>query len=149
MEQQNPEKSISEQLADALKKLSVDQVRYVVARMDYPTKGEAAIAIGLKPDTVYRWNGEVERAVELMALDTAESAKAIRLRNLLKAMAIKVKGLDSDDEALRQKVATELIEWELGKALQKSDLTNSDGNLKPPQIIEIVRTYEKTDNATD
>jgi len=29
------------------------------------------------------------------------------------------------------------------------DLTNSDGNLKPPQIIEIVRTYEKTDNATD
>jgi hypothetical protein len=148
-EQQNPEKSISEQLSDALKKLSVDQVRYVVARMDYPTKGEAAVAIGLKPDTVYRWNGEVERAVELMALDTVESAKAIRIRNLLKAMAIKVKGLDSEDESIRQKVATELIEWELGKATQKTDLSNSDGTLKPPQVIEVIKTYVKDDDATN
>lgn len=29
------------------------------------------------------------------------------------------------------------------------DLTNSDGSLKPPQIIEVVKTYEKTDDATD
>jgi hypothetical protein len=135
-EQTNPEKSISEQLSEVLKHLSVDQVRYVVARMDYPTKGEAAQAIGLKPDTVYRWNGNVERAVELMALDTVESAKAVRVRNLLKAMAIKVKGLDSDDEKVRQNVATELIEWEMGKALQKQDLSNSDGSLTTLKIIK-------------
>jgi len=133
-QQTNHEKSISEQLSEVLGKLSVDQVRYVIARMDYPTKGEAATAIGLKPDTVYRWNGEVERAVELMALNTIESAKAIRVRNLLKAVAVKVKGLDSKDEKIRQTVATELIEWELGKAGGKLDISSGG---KPLQEIGV------------
>jgi hypothetical protein len=145
-EQTNHEKSISEQLSATLKLLSVDQVRYVVARMDYPTKGEAAQAIGLKPDTVYRWNGNVERAVELMALDTAESAKAIRVRNLLKAMAIKVKGLDSDDEKVRQNVATELIEWELGKAMQKTDLTSNGETLTWAKFIQGTDDESKPDS---
>jgi hypothetical protein len=30
-----------------------------------------------------------------------------------------------------------------GKVTDKVDLSNSDGSLKPPQIIEITRTYEK------
>jgi hypothetical protein len=126
-EQTNPQKSISKELSDLLKKLSVDQVRYVIARMDYPTKGEAAQAIGIKPDTAYRWNGDVERAVELMAMDALESAKVVRRRNLLKAVAVKVKGLDSRDESLRQKVASEIIEWELGKAGASLELTGRDG----------------------
>jgi len=124
MEQTNPQKSISDELSEILKSLTIDQVRYVIARMDYPTKGEAATAIGLKPDTVYRWNGQVERAVELMALDTIESARSIRRRNLLKAVAVKVKGLDSKDEKVRQNVATELIEWEMGKAGGSLDVTS-------------------------
>ena len=78
-----------------------------------------------------------------MALDTAESAKAIRLRNLLKAMAIKVKGLDSNDEALRQKVATELIELELGKALQKSDVTSNGEPVR--LIVEYTDKVKKED----
>ena len=138
-QQTNPEKSISSELSEVLKRLTVDQVRYVIARMDYPTKGEAAQAIGLKPDTVYRWNGDVERAVELMALDTIESARSIRRRNLLKAIAVKVKGLDSKEEKIRQSVATELIEWELGKAGGSLDITSGNEPLKPPQIIEIIR----------
>jgi hypothetical protein len=123
--QNNPQKSISDELTQILSALTVDQVRYVVARMDYPTKGEAAAAIGLKRDTVYRWPDEVERAVELMAADALESARAIRRRNVIKAMAVKVKGLDSSDEKIRQSAATELIEWELGKAAQP--ITGKDG----------------------
>ena len=30
-----------------------------------------------------------------------------------------------------------------GKVTDKVDLSNSDGSLKPPQIIEIIKTYEK------
>jgi len=131
MEQTNPQKSISEELSEILKSLTIDQVRYVIARMDYPTKGEAATAIGLKPDTVYRWNGQVERAVELMALDTIESARSIRRRNLLKAVAVKVKGLDSKDEKVRQNVATELIEWEMGKAGASLDIKHSGEIVNP------------------
>lgn len=36
-----------------------------------------------------------------------------------------------------------------GKVTDKVDLSNSDGTLKPPQIVEIVRTYEKPDHEPD
>ena len=152
-EQTNPQKSISSELSALLKKLSVDQVRYVIARMDYPTKGEAAQAIGIKPDTAYRWNGEVERAVELMAMDALESAKVVRRRNLLKAVAVKVKGLDSRDESLRQKVASEIIEWELGKAGASLEVTGKDGEALIPKEAddtraEILRKLDSIATAT-
>jgi hypothetical protein len=42
----------------------------------------------------------------------------VQLRRLYfaKAVMVKASGLDSDDETIRQKVATELIEWETGRA---------------------------------
>jgi hypothetical protein len=129
-DQINPEKSISERLSVILAKLSKDQLRFVVALQDYPSKKDAAEAIGLKPDTVYRWNGEIDEAVKLMALQNTASAQAIRQRHLVKAMMVKVAGLDSLDESVRQKSATEIIEWEMGKALQKADVTSAGDALK-------------------
>lgn len=35
-----------------------------------------------------------------------------------------------------------------GKFTDRVDVTNSDGSLKPPQVIEVIKTYEKTDNET-
>ena len=126
-QQENAEKSISEQLSDILSRLTKDQLRFVVAVQEYNSKKDAAEAIGIKPDTVYRWNGDIDRAVQLMAMDLTETATQIRKRNLVKAMMIKVAGLDSDDELLRQKVATEIIEGELGKPSQRNELTGADG----------------------
>lgn len=128
------EKSISSELNDILSRLSVDQRRYVVARMDYPTKNDAAKAIGMKPDTVYRWPPDVERAVELLSQDIITGAKQIRARSLAKAMLVKVKGLDSNDERLRQNVASEIIEWELGKAQQALDVTSGGEKLPAPKV---------------
>ena len=42
-------------------------------------------------------------------------------------MAVKVAGLDSENERVRQDAATELIEWELGKAKQTSEYLGKDG----------------------
>ena len=125
--QQNQEKSISEQLTTVLGQLTTDQLRFVVARQEFATDKEAAKAIGLKPDTVYHWPDTVRQAVELMAYDGVQTALHIRKRNLAKAMLIKATGLDSADEALRQRVATEFVEWELGKAAQRTELTGADG----------------------
>jgi len=105
-------------------RLSKDQIRFVVALQEYPSKREAAEAIGLKPDTVYRWNGEVEEAARLMAQERLEMAKALRRNSLIKAIMVKLSALDSNDEGVRQKAATEFIEWEMGKAGQKVDLNN-------------------------
>lgn len=116
--QESLEKSTSEKLREVLARLSKDQLRFVIALQDYPSKKEAAEAIGLKPNTVYGWNGDIDEATHLFALDRIETARQMRIMSLIKAMAVKVAGLDSDDEVLRQKVATEIIEGELGKAAQ-------------------------------
>lgn len=136
-EQKSAPKSISEQLSEVLATLSKDQIRFVVALMDHPSKKEAAESIDIKPDTAYRWNGEIDKAAQLMALDRAEAAKAIRRNAIVKAMAVKLAGLDSDDESIRQKVATELIEWELGKALQRTDVDLDVNKL----VIEYVNDW--------
>ena len=125
--QENPGKSISEDLDAALAQLSTDQIRFAIARNEYPTDKATAEAIGIKPDTVYHWPDVVRDAVRLMVGDGAVTALHLRKRNLGKAMAVKVAGLDSDDERLRQSVATEVVEWELGKATQRSEHTGKDG----------------------
>lgn len=112
----------SEQLEAILARLSTDQIRYVVARQEFATDKEAAEEIGISPRTVYSWGNDVREAVRMMALDGLVTAQHIRRRNLAKAMLIKVKGLDSDDDVLRQKVATEIIEWEMGKAKQTQEM---------------------------
>lgn len=139
--QKNQEKSISKQLDSVLSQLSTDQIRYVVARQECSTDKEAADAIGIKPDTVYHWDDDVKEAVRLMAENGLTTALHVRKRNLAKAMLVKVGGLDSDIDNTRQKVATEIIEWELGKAEIKQDIT-SDG--KPVQVtmIEVIRNQD-------
>jgi len=119
--QPDPGKSISEELAAVLAQLSTDQIRFVVARQECATDKEAAEAIGVKPDTVYHWPDTVREAVRLMAGDGIAVAIEVRRRNLPKAMLTKAAGLDSDDERIRQSVATEIIEWELGRATQREE----------------------------
>jgi hypothetical protein len=121
----NQEKSSSE-LDQVLQRLTADQIRFIVARQEFSTDKEAAEEIGIKPDTVYQWKHKghpIDSAVRLMALDGVIVAQHIRRRNLAKAMSVKVAGLNSEDEKLRQGVATEVIEWEMGRAT----LTGKDG----------------------
>lgn len=114
---------------------------------EYPTTDEAAKAIRLSPKTVYNWKPEVrlliEEAAQIMSANVLEAALEIRRHNLVKAMAVKSAGLDSGNEVVRQKAASEIIEWELGKADQP--LTGKDGEPLIPTVttIEIVKTYEK------
>jgi len=109
-------------LSQVLSALSVDQIRFVIARQECNTDKEAAESLGLRPATVAQWKylgAPIDEAVHLMALDGLVVAQHVRRRNLAKAMLVKVGGLDlADDERLRQSVATEIIEWELGKAKQ-------------------------------
>ena len=126
-QQEKKEKSTSERLSAILPLLTKDQLRFVVACMDYPTKKEAAEAIGMKSNTVYKWNGLVDEAIDLMSLETVEAARAMNKQAIPKAMMTKIAGLDSDNEIIRQKCATELIEWIIGKASQSLEHTGSDG----------------------
>lgn len=130
------DKSISGELSEILSRLSVDQRRFVVARMEHPTKGDAAKAIGLRPNTIYRWPEDVERAIELLSQDVIEGAKVVRLQALLKAVMVKVEGLNSKDEKIRQEAATEIIEWELGKAPQRQEVTGAGGGAIKTETVQ-------------
>jgi len=129
-EQTREEKSTSEQLQEALGRLTSDQIRFVVARQEFPTDMEAAQSIGMKANTVYKWRHggvPIDDAIRLMAADGVVVAMELRRRNLAKAMAVKVAGLDSSKEQMRQAVASEIIEWEMGKARQKVEHSGDEG----------------------
>jgi len=128
-----------EKLKATLRGLSMTQIRFVIARLENKTDKAAAEEIGISPATVKSWDNkmQVDDAVDLMRVDGMITALEIRRRNLAKAMAVKAAGLDSDDEKIRQNVATEIIEWETGKASQP--LTGANGSPLIPPV-------EKTDN---
>lgn len=123
----NQEKSTfdADRLTEILPQLTTNQLRYLVARQDYSTDGEAAEAIGMKPNTIYKWPSIVDEALRLMASDGVFVAREMRRRALPKAMAVKVAGLDSENERIRQDVATEIIEGELGKPQTNVDIKSA------------------------
>lgn len=125
MTQKNTEIYISSgagELESILALLSHDQLRYITARLQTESKSEAAKAIGLKPNTCSHWPAYVERAVMLIAGEQLTTARHILEHTLVKAMMVKIAGLDSPKEQVRQAVATEIIEWNLGRPRQQTDL---------------------------
>ena len=134
MNEPNPEKSTSEQFADLWASLGHNQRRFVVAMLESKTKKEAAESIGVKPDTVYHWNGEVDDAVDLARSDIQAAAVGILQATSTKAAAIKTAGLDSENERMRQDAASEILDRNLGKPTQRSEVKH-DGDV----VIRIVR----------
>lgn len=109
--------------------LSKDQLRFVVKMQECSSKKDAAEELGLKVQTVYNWPSIVDDAIRLLALDIVESSRQMRKSALARAIAVKIAGLDSSDERVRQAAATEIIEAELGKATQVINQHN-DGTLE-------------------
>jgi len=114
--------SAKEELQDIVRTLTPAQMRYVLEAPRHKNKREAAKAAGVKAETVYRWPPEVDRAIDLIALSEVDAALAYRQTLLVKAINVKAEGLDSEDETIRQRAATEVIEWILGKATQKTEV---------------------------
>lgn len=119
--------------------LSDTQWRYITAMIENPTfsKKEAADYIGISEKTAYGWTQKaphVDEALEISRKDVHSATLARRKQLTLKALAVKASGLDSEDENIRQKTATEILEWELGKATQHTE-TKTDGEVKVKLIL--------------
>ncbi|CAK0768404.1 hypothetical protein CCP3SC15_3870003 [Gammaproteobacteria bacterium] len=131
----------SERLAEILQRLNMTQIRFCVARLETKTDKQAALDIQITDNVVKGWNDDgakalVDEAVKLMAFDGVITALELRRRSLAKAMAVKAAGLDSESEKIQQDAATELIEWELGKATQRAELSGPDGTAIPIDIFD-------------
>jgi len=119
---QIPNSSSDGELAAILPLLSYAQMRYVTARLHIPEKSAAAKAVNILPATMYKWPDYVERAVILIGQQQLDSARYLLEHTLVRAMMVKIAGLDSPKEQTRQAVATEIIEWNLGRPRQQTDL---------------------------
>ena len=129
------EKSISKRLSDLWPKLSRNQRRFIVAMQESATKKEAAEAIGLEPDTVYRWPDIVDEAVQRLSDDVEAAVWDILHSSAAKAAMVKATGLDEDDPRLRQAVATEIIDRVLGRPTQRQEISGPDGEAVPIAFI--------------
>lgn len=119
--------------------LSHNQQRFAIAMLSSSTKREAAQSVGLEPNTVYSWNGDIDAVVEFMRNNAAQAALGIVRASATKAAMIKAAGLDSDNEKIRQDVATEILDRNLGKPTQRTEHTGSDGGPIPIQFIRIAK----------
>ena len=146
------EQKASFELDQVLAQLTPDQIRFVVARQEHNTDKDAAEAISIRPNLVSRWKHlgvPIDEAVKAMALDGLVTALHVRKRSLAKAMLVKVAGLDSESEATRQKASTEIIEWEMGRAVQRSEHTGPEGGPIETKTAVRVDVSELSDNDID
>lgn len=143
---ENPQKSTQQPNTDPFALLNDNQWRYVTARIENPSfnKKDAALHVQLEPNTVYKWDDFVEEAVQIARQDIHTATLARRKQLALKALLVKASGLDSEDESIRQKTATEILEWELGKASQRTEVANADD--KP---FEVARKPVTAQDLTD
>jgi hypothetical protein len=132
-------------LEDIIQQLSVDQIRFVTLRQEFSSDKETAEKLDISPSTVKNWKYDgvpINKAVKLMAYDGLIVAAEVRRRSLAKAMLVKRAGLDSDDERVRQSAATEIIEWEMGKAVSRQEISGKDGtSIDIKTNVIMVREY--------
>jgi len=131
----NEQKAPSERLAEVWPKLNKNQRRLVIASLDYPTKKEAAESIGIEPHTAYKWPSIVDEAIELIETQTQEAALGILIASIAKAAMVKVAGLDSIDDRISQSAAIEILDRNLGKPMQKSEITGKDGEAITIKVV--------------
>ena len=139
--EKNREKSIFWQLWE---QLSLTQRRYAVARLSCGTKAEAAKSVGIEPGTAYGWPCEVERVVELLADDIVASTVEMLTQTLAKAAIVKIDGLSSSDERVKQAAATEIMDRVIGKATQKLEHTGKDGGPMETKDVRLTDAERRT-----
>jgi hypothetical protein len=108
----------SEEFAEIWKRLNHNQRRFVVQMAESSNKKEAALAIGLHETTVYNWPKDVDKAVTLYHAHVSDAAAKMLADGVAKAALIKLGGLDSSDEKIRQSASSEILDRVLGKAAQ-------------------------------
>ena len=120
------------------RKLTENQQRFVMSVRQYRSKKACAEALGLIPDTVYRWPDYVDKAVELYGNHIVDAASTVLNDSITKAALVKAAGLDSADERIKQMSATEILDRYFGKATQKTELSSDPDR---PLIVEYVNDW--------
>jgi len=112
-----------------------EQAKWVLWRLVTKTDQEAAKKIGVHPSTVSKWENkaELDAAVLRLLASPTEAVLAILHDAAIEATRVKVEGLKSRSENVRQRAATEILDRNIGKPTQRQEITGADG--EPFKIV--------------
>ena len=128
--------SVEELLAEA----TPEQRKWVMARLWTTTDREAAEKVGLHRNTPGRWpnKDELDRAILLMLEEPMEQARRMLEAALVEATQVKIGGLKSRNEQMRQEVASEIIDRVKGAVAQRIEHTGADGGPIEQRVEQVV-----------
>lgn len=122
-----------------LSNMSPQQVTYAVALIYTKDHKDALLSCGISEETYKSWPENIQQDCEeianIVVFDTLVLSRRLLREAVLQAVLVKMAGLSSPDEEIRQKAATDIIEWELGKAGTKNAQTKGDALLKLYEAI--------------
>lgn len=120
-------------LRTVLDGLQDKQLAYVLSRAKSVSTAEALRNAGLGKNVYYKWTEEERDHLEEVAyrLQREQAVQAILvLQDATKQAAeVKVSGLKSRDERIKQNVATEILDRTVGKATDKLDVTTGGNTI--------------------
>lgn len=132
---------------DALEPL---KAQWVYARATVRSDKGAYEAIGVSRSAFYKWP-EAERDVLREMAQRLKADVQLRIMQMLedaaeKAARVKVDGLGSRNELVRQGVASEILDRILGKPTQRQEVTGAAGG---PVVSEVVVTWDNVIGVED
>lgn len=120
------------------------ETAYVLARSDAFSNNQALKVCGFSIGWLRNKDiDDLNSRAESLRKDKAIRAAMILADAVEEAARVKAAGLKSRDERVKQAVATEIIERNLGKIPQVSEITGAEGN-----ALEIIVRYAEN-NRTD
>ena len=113
------------------------ETAYVLARSDTFSNNQALKVCGFSIGWLRNKDiDDLNSRAESLRKDKAMRAAMILSEAVEEAARIKVAGLKVRDERIKQAVATELLERELGKVPQKAELTGKDGEAIEVRLVK-------------
>lgn len=137
-------KASEKPLTDRFAGFTIDQWRFITARLNTSTDKEAAEMIGVNPTTPPRWHNKpaINQAVaELQAEATSGAVAALQSASLQAAMVI-IGLMEDEDKAVRLRAAQDVLDRANGKATQRQEITGADGGKLTIEYVNDWRSHE-------
>jgi hypothetical protein len=135
-------------LRTEINQLSDLRLDYVMARSRVTSDAQGIRESGVNKTTFYSWSEEERNKLNDIAQrlkrDTALKALTIIQNAAEEAAKVKVAGLKSRDERVKQGVATEILDRGVGKVTDKVDVTSGGEKIQPVTIIEVIKSNDES-----
>jgi len=133
-------------LRTELDKLTDQRLDYVIARSRVNTDSQALRDAGINRSSFYSWTLEERTALNELA-QRVKREVALRAVMVLQdaaedAAQVKVSGLKSRNEHVKQSASTEILDRVIGKAVNKTEITGANGGA-------LVITWDDATASTD